>query len=139
MLYTIECALEVGDIREYASTLMCALIEKKTGSTLLFNLGDGSAMRLRCADMSTELLPNTVNGIPAQTTAGNAYLAAEVKNTRLRPNETVILFSDGMAEAFSRNGAFRNYLCAGDLRAADRELDAMQSGDDKSYIMYAFR
>lgn len=137
--YTLEQTFATNDIGAYSSTLAFALVDKKTGRAILFNLGDGAAFRVNSGRMFTEMMPKRQGGLPAQTTTSGAHRAAEVKRVRLRPGESLMLFSDGMTDAFTRNAPVMENVRSCDFRGIDREMEAINTDDDASYIAYRYR
>jgi len=136
VLYVIEKLCGTDDAAQYASTLAFALVEKKSGEALLFNLGDGAVLRTAYDSMDTEIQPRTFRGSPAQTTSRGAFRAAEVRRIRLHRGEEVILGSDGFISALEGSVGIADAIESGDHQRADMILETLDIFDDTSYIAY---
>ena len=73
ILYCLECnKSDACDISEYGSTFALVFMEKKTGRTVLVNLGDGAIISVTENGFSYLLKPKRYRGNPCLTTTKGA-------------------------------------------------------------------
>ena len=89
ILYYLECSKkEACDIREYGSTAALAYLEKKSGRTVLVNLGDGAVISVNEEGFSYLLKPKRYWGSPCLTTTKGAGKAIDIAVCTLRPGDS---------------------------------------------------
>ena len=98
ILYWIEQHKGKEDLTEYGSTFLLVLMEKKTGESVLVNLGDGAAISEKDHRLQYLMEPRRINGDTCLTTTKGAEQVMEIETKRIALGECVILGSDGFLE-----------------------------------------
>mgnify|MGYP003300636163 CR=1 FL=1 len=136
ILYWLECNTEQGkDIREYGSTFLMAFMEKKTGRTVLVNLGDGAIISVTEKGFYYLMKPKKIRGNPCLTTTKGASQAISIDIKNLSLGENIILCSDGFINQLS-NEDIVVVLNKYDLESVNNKLQMRDNADDCSYISF---
>lgn len=140
ILYCIECnKRETCDLKEYGSTFALVFLEKKTGRTVLVNLGDGAIMSVDEENKYSYLMrPKRYRGNPCLTTTKGATKAIEIDVVNISLGNTLFLCTDGFLEMLRDNDVadqFSNYDCEG----LNQVLLSKDNSDDCSYISFTRR
>ena len=98
ILYWIEQHKGKEDLTEYGSTFLLVLMEKKTGESVLVNLGDGAAISEKDHRLLYLMEPRRIIGDTCLTTTIGAEQVMEIETKRIALGECVILGSDGFLE-----------------------------------------
>lgn len=135
-----EAAQNGSDISDYASTVAFACADRKTGETLLLNLGDGAVFHASGLQVRPLLTPRRFCGDPCFTTADEAYKFAEIKKQRLSLGSSVLLCTDGFLHAVGLSdpgtGVMKGAMLSKDLSKLDSFLEHTNEPDDIGYIHY---
>ncbi len=102
ILYQIEKAAEREqcELTDYASTIMFVCADKLTGFAVCFNLGDGRVLMAdNRGESLTELRSYRSEAGCCQTTTQEAYRFVKAGRLELRAGESLMLCTDGFAEA----------------------------------------
>ncbi len=137
ILYYIECnKQETQSIREYGSTFMLAFMEKKTGRTVLINLGDGAVLSFdEEGKYFYRMKPKRYDGNPCLTTTEGAQKAIEVDVLNIPWGETLFLCTDGFLDMLN-NKKVANLLNHYDTKELNQILLSEENDDDCSYISF---
>lgn len=141
VLFYLETFMEryKEGIQEYASTLIAACIEKRTGKSILLNLGDGAVFSLCGAEIKTQLSPKRFCGQPYLTTRKDAYKAVEVNTIELSLGNAVLLCTDGFISALNsdmqNHDRMRQAIREQEFHRLDAELEQVCETDDFAYIV----
>lgn len=130
----LEAVAKQADLREFSSTLAFACIDKKTGRTVIGNLGDGSAI----AVLQDTFKPISGPGRPAHhlfvTTSKFAARAMSIQHLELSPGDSLLLGTDGFVHAALSMGSggtgIFEMLRDFDFRELDSFLDTFPEADD---------
>ena len=129
---------EGADVREYASTVAACFMDKKTGETLALGLGDSVCCRIRDNKTEQIIMPRRFHGHPCLVTTTGACKAMTVKLLETIVEDTLMLCTDGFADALNQDGAgigSIDYLIRqGDFKELNNRLDNLEIRDDCSYI-----
>lgn len=127
------------DLQNYASTIIGAVIEKKSGKSILFNLGDGTVFELGTYGMKICMPPKRHRGNPCLTTTKDAYKAVEIKRTDILMGEGLLLCTDGFTDIYNDGVATKKSLMGS---IASRRWDELKESlksikhvDDCSYVV----
>jgi len=139
ILYRLERnKAEDCDIREYGSTFALVYMEKKTGRTVLVNLGDGAVMSVTGDGFSYLLRPKRYRGNPCLTTTRGAGKAVEISVCNLALGDSVFVCSDGFLDQMSKEDV-ASLLESYDIEGLNRRLSSMENEDDCSFISFTRR
>lgn len=135
ILYCIENnKSENSDIREYGSTFALVFMEKKTGRTVLVNLGDGAIISVTKKGFSYLLKPKQYNGNPCLTTKG-AEKAIDISVCNLALGDSILICSDGFLDQITKEDV-ASLLNGYDIEGLNRKLSLIEIEDDCSYISF---
>jgi len=96
-------------LNSYASTLLFCLLDRKVGTMMLFNLGDGAIFSASGDTCKLALPPlNLGDNTCALTTTKGAYKTAQVKIMRIDPDNPVLLCTDGLYNLMKDRSAEAN-------------------------------
>ncbi len=132
-LETFKCGGE--DIHEYGSTFAMACMEKKTGKTVMVNLGDGAVFKSGGGSLLCQMKPKRFYGDPCLTTTEGAYRAMEAGCCRLSLGEGIFICSDGALDQIKTESVLCT-LKTGDTDTLKRVLEAADHFDDCSFIAF---
>ncbi len=105
ILYCLECCKEEErEIHDYGSTFALAFMEKKTGRTVIVNLGDSAILSVNEEGVLYRLKPKRYRGNPCLTTTRGSEKAMEIDVINLALGESLVLCSDGLLDLFGRPG-----------------------------------
>lgn len=136
ILYSLECnKSEACDIREYGSTFALVFMEKKTGRTVLVNLGDGAIVLVTENGFSYLLKPKRYRGNPCLTTTKGAEKAIDIAVCYLALGDSIFICSDGFLDQMTKSD-IASLLNSYDIEGLNRELSLVENDDDCSYISY---
>lgn len=136
ILYCLEYyKSEFCDIREYGSTFALAFMEKKTGRTVLVNLGDGAIISIAENGFSYLLRPKRYRGNPCLTTTKGAGKAIDVAICNLALGDSIFICSDGFLNQMTKEGV-ACLLNSYDIDSLNRTLSLIENDDDCSYISF---
>ena len=136
ILYCFECnKAESSDIREYGSTFALAFMEKKTGRTVLVNLGDGAVISVTERGLSYLLKPKRYRGNPCLTTTKGAKKAIDVAACNLALGDSILICSDGFLCQMAQDDIV-SLLDSYDMEGLNRKLSLVDNEDDCSYISF---
>lgn len=121
------------DVHEYGSTFCMALIDRRSGRTLVLNLGDGALIRVRGTGSRTVLRPRHYGSGPVLTTTDGGERAMEVKALYLQEGESLVLCSDGLLELRHSTDILEK-LVQMDFAGMEKCMREAKSADDCSYI-----
>lgn len=140
LLYCIECNKRAKcDLKEYGSTFTLAFMEKKTGRTVLVNLGHGAILSVdEERGFSYLMRPKKFRGNPCLTTTEGAQKAIEVDVLNIPLGRTLLLCTDGFLEML-RNDDVVDMLNNYDINGLNRVLLSKENVDDCSYISFTRR
>ena len=140
ILYCIECNKhEAYDLKEYGSTFALVFMEKKTGRTVLVNLGDGAIITADGENNYSFLLrPKRYRGNPCLTTTKGAERAIEVSVVNVSLGNMLLLCTDGFLEML-KNDDVVDRLNNSDFDGLNRVLLSKENSDDCSYISFTRR
>lgn len=136
ILYRLECnQVKENDFAEYGSTFMLAYMEKKTGRTVLINLGDGAIISANGNGFSYLMRPKKYFGNPCLTTTKGADKAIDIQVENLSLQDRIFLCSDGFLHLLDKGDAAA-MLNLYDLEVLNRQLQRTENPDDCSYISF---
>lgn len=136
ILYCLECNKTEGrDIREYGSTLAMAFMEKKTGRTVLVNLGHGAIISVTESGFSYLLRPKLYRGNPCLTTTKGAEKAIDIAVCNLALGDGILMCSDGFLDQMKKED-IASLLNSYDIDGLNRKLSLIENEDDCSYISF---
>lgn len=137
ILYCIECNIQDGcDLEEYGSTFALVFMEKKTGRTVLINLGDSAILSIdKENDYFYLMSPKRYMGCPCLTTTKDAYKAVEVRVMDLPFGDTLFLCTDGFLKML-KNSDVADKLVNYDFDGLNCLLNKKENNDDCSYISF---
>jgi len=140
ILYCIECnKRDTYDLRDYGSTLALIFMEKKTGRTVLVNLGDGAILSIDDEKKYSYLMrPKRYRGNPCLTTTKGAQKAIEIDVINVPLGNSLFLCSDGFLDMLKNNDVV-NLLNNYDIDRLNRILLSEENSDDCSYISFTRR
>ena len=140
ILYCIECnKRETCDLRDYGSTFALIFMEKKTGRTVLVNLGDGAILSIDDEKRYSYLMrPKRYRGNPCLTTMKGAQKAIEIDVINVPLGNSLFLCSDGFLDMLKNNDVV-NLLNNYDIDGLNRMLLSEENNDDCSYISFTRR
>lgn len=139
IMYYLEltAARENTHIKEYSSTLVFACIEKKTGRTIVGNLGDGSIFGFMQNALTQLSALARYTGTPFVTTSKYASKAMTVQYHDLSLGDCILLGSDGFSHGVRgiRGGEIHisEALKKFDFRELDGFLEVYPESDDCTY------
>ena len=123
------------DLTEYGSTFLLVLMEKKTGESVLINLGDGAAISEKDHRLRYLMEPRRINGDTCLTTTKSAEQVMEIKKKRIALGECVILGSDGFLEMTTDEQIYEA-LKERNPEQLNQKLQDAKNMDDCSYIAF---
>ena len=123
------------DLTEYGSTFLLVLMEKKTGESVLVNLGDGAAISEKDHRLQYLMEPRRINGDTCLTTTKGAEQVMEIETKRIALGECVILGSDGFLEMTTDEQIYEA-LKERNLEQLNQKLQDAKNMDDCSYIAF---
>ena len=123
------------DLTEYGSTFLLVLMEKKTGESVLINLGDGAAISEKDHRLRYLMEPRRINGDTCLTTTKGAEQVMEIETKRIALGECVILGSDGFLEMTTDEQIYEA-LKERNLEQLNQKLQDAKNMDDCSYIAF---
>lgn len=136
ILYCLECNKpEACDIREYGSTFALVFMEKKTGRTVLVNLGDGAIISVTENGFSYLLKPKWYRGNPCLTTTKGARKAIDIAVCNLALGDSILMCSDGFLDQMTKED-IASLLNSYDIEGLNRKLSLIENEDDCSYISF---
>lgn len=136
ILYCIECHMkEESDIWEYGSTFSLVFMEKKTGRTVLVNLGDGAIFKVTEQGISYLLKPKKFRGNPCLTTTEGAEKVIDIEVFHLALGESIVVCSDGFLKQLGKENVF-SMLTSYDIEKLNEQLNLLNNADDCSYISF---
>lgn len=136
ILYYLECNKTEGcDIREYGSTFAMVFMEKKTGRTVLVNLGDGAIISVTESGFSYLLKPKRYRGNPCLTTTKGAREAIDIAVCNLALGDSILMCSDGFLDQMAKED-IASLLNSYDIEGLKRKLSLIENEDDCSYISF---
>ena len=136
ILYYLECNKTEGcDIREYGSTFAMVFMEKKTGRTVLVNLGDGAIISVTESGFSYLLKPKRYRGNPCLTTTKGARKAIDRAVCNLALGDSILMCSDGFLDQMTKED-IASLLNSYDIEGLKRNLSLIENEDDCSYISF---
>lgn len=136
ILYYLECNITEGcDIREYGSTFSMVFMEKKTGRTVLVNLGDGAIMSVTETGLSYLLRPKRYRGNPCLTTTVGAGKVIDIVICNLSLGEGIFVCSDGFLNQMTKEN-ITSFLNSYDIEGLNHKLSLIENEDDCSYISF---
>jgi len=140
ILYCIECnKRDTCDLRDYGSTFALIFMEKKTGRTVLINLGDGAILSIDDEKKYSYLMrPKRYRGNPCLTTTKGAQKAIEIDVINVPLGNSLFLCSDGFLDMLKNNDVV-NLLNNYDIDGLNRILLSEENSDDCSYISFTRR
>lgn len=139
ILYCLEEEYGISgqELQEYGSTLLFACMDKRTGRTFLWNLGDGGIYGLTKGSMVTLLPPKRYRDAPCLTTTENARQAVESRVVNLTVGQSVLLCTDGMIGLLRSNLMFQKMgemLRDGRWEELDEKISRLTYHDDCGYV-----
>ena len=136
ILYCLECnKSKACDIREYGSTFALVFMEKKTGRTVLVNLGDGAIVSITENGFSYLLKPKRYRGNPCLTTTRGAEKAIDIAVCNLALGDSILMCSDGFLDQMEKED-IASLLNSYDVEGLSRKLSLLENEDDCSYISF---
>lgn len=136
ILYHIECnKSEDCDIREYGSTAALAFMEKKSGRTVLANLGDGAVISVTEEGFSYLLKPKRYGGSPCLTTTRGVEKAIDIAVRNLPLGDSIFICSNGFLDQMIKEN-IAILLNSYDMDGLNRKLSVIENEDDCSYISF---
>lgn len=138
--YYLELAslAETADIKEFSSTLAFACIEKKTGRTVVGNLGDSSIIGFLQNTTKLLFVPTRHTNKPSVTTSKYANKAMVIRYYDLSLGDCILLGSDGFSHAspaIDRSGiSISEVLEKFEFSELDRYLEEYPEADDCTYV-----
>ena len=140
ILYCIESnKRDTCDLKDYGSTFALIFMEKKTGRTVLVNLGDGAILSIDDEKKYSYLMrPKRYGGNPCLTTTKGAQKAIEIDVINVPLGNTLFLCSDGFLDMLKNNDVV-NLLNNYDVDGLNRILLSEENSDDCSYISFTRR
>ena len=136
ILYCLECNKTDGcDIREYGSTFAMVFMEKKTGRTVLVNLGDGAIISVTENGFSYLLKPKRYRGNPCLTTTKGAGKAIDIAVCNLALGDSILMCSDGFLDQMAKED-IASLLNSYDIEGLNHKLSLIENEDDCSYISF---
>lgn len=136
LLYGLECNVPKNcDIKEYGSTFALVFMEKKTGRTVLVNLGDGAIISITEKGFSYLLRPKRYRGNPCLTTTKGAEKAIDIKVCDFSLGDSVLICSDGFLEQMPKED-IASLLNSYDIEGLNCKLSLIENKDDCSYITF---
>ena len=135
ILYWIEQHKGKEDLTEYGSTFLLVLMEKKTGESVLVNLGDGAAISEKDHRLQYLMEPRRINGDTCLTTTKGAEQVMEIETKRIALGECVILGSDGFLEMTTDEQIYEA-LKERKLEQLNQKVQDAKNMDDCSYIAF---
>lgn len=137
ILYYIECnKRDTCDLKEYGSTFALVFLEKKSGRTVLVNLGDGAVLSVDEENEYSYLMrPKRYRGNPCLTTTKGAQKAMDIDVVNIPLGNTLFLCTDGFLEML-KNDAVVDRLKNSDYDALNGILFLKDNNDDCSYISF---
>lgn len=134
ILYWVErYKREEEDIHDYGSTFILAFMEKKTGRTVLINLGDGAIFSVKDQKSICVMKPERYRGHPGLTTTNGVYRLMRVAVRNVALGESVLLCSDGFLDLLNRGSGLEVPDLSG-LELLENKMMGMENKDDCSYI-----
>lgn len=118
-------------MQDYASTLAFALLHKKSGTVIIYSLGDSTAIIGSTNGTETVCRQESRNKPICTTATENGYTKAHISRHTLKKNDTVLLLTDGGAEAAEEiiaNGSFT------DEEILINAFETASVSDDHSFI-----
>lgn len=140
VLYYLELSAsrEKAQIKEFSSTLVFACMEKKTGRTVVGNLGDGCVIGFVSNTVKTLSAPTGYANKPFVTTSKCANKAMTVQYYDLSIGDCILLGSDGFAHAslaMERSGIrMAEGLEKFEFGKIDSYLEEHPEADDCTYV-----
>ena len=136
ILFYLECNKEEAcDLKEYGSTFALAYMEKKTGRTVLVNLGDGAVFSGTENGFSYILKPKRYRGNPCLTTTLGAGKAIEIAVCNLALGDRILMCSDGFLDQMMKED-IASLLHSYDIEGLNCKLSLIENEDDCSYISF---
>ncbi len=137
ILYFLEYFKEKEyPLEEYGSTFSMAFMDKRTGRTVLINLGDGAILLInRNGEVSWLLKQKRFFGNPCLTTTKKAFKAVDIKILDIVYGERLLLCSDGFLDQFKNEKVF-SATAHFDPKILNDELNNKTNMDDCSYISF---
>lgn len=137
ILYCIECnKRDTCDLKEYGSTFAFVFLEKKSGRTVLVNLGDGAILSGNEENGYSYLMrPKRYRGNPCLTTTKGAQKAIDIDAVNVPLGNTLFLCTDGFLEML-KDDEVVNRLKSFDYDALNSMLLSKENNDDCSYISF---
>lgn len=136
ILYCLECnKLKTCDIREYGSTFALVYMEKKTGRTVLVNLGDGAIISITENGFSYLLKPKRYGGNACLTTTKGAEKAIDIAVCNLALGDSIFICSDGFLDQMTKED-IASLLNSYNIEGLNRKLSLIENEDDCSYISF---
>lgn len=136
ILYCLECnKSDACDIREYGSTFALVFMEKKTGRTVLVNLGDGAIISVTENGFAYLLKPKCYRGNPCLTTTKGAGKAIDIVVCNLALGDSILIGSDGFLDQIKKEGII-SFLNSYDIDGLNQKLSLIENEDDCSYISF---
>lgn len=142
ILYFIETeTFQKGtDIADYASTVIFACTDNKTGEMLLFNLGDGAIYHSSELKTREALAPKRYCENPFLTTTDGAYEHAQIQKQFICLCDCILLCTDGFLHAVGASASGSDLLQKAMQNQEFSELDDFLNNadepDDIGYIHY---
>lgn len=125
-------------VEEYASTLSCALLDRRTGRLMTLNLGDGLIAGVRGGKMKILAAPDDSSRGCCGTTTRGAELWTDVSILDARDLDAVFVCSDGAWKALFDGGrinpAAETLLREENCAALAEYLRRTETFDDCSFI-----
>lgn len=140
VMYFLET--ETGErgmnLQSYASTILGAAVERKSGRAFLLNLGDGTAFEVGTLGMKICVPPKRYRGCPCLTTTKDAYRLAEIRRAEIMVGEGLLLCTDGFTDVYNSRNTIRESLMESlsnyrwdELK---KKLESINNMDDCSYV-----
>ena len=110
-------------------------MEKKTGRTVLVNLGDGAIISVTESSFSYLLKPKRYRGNPCLTTTKGAGKAIEIAVCNLALGDSILMCSDGFLDQIAKED-IASLLNSYDIEGLNHKLSMIENEDDCSYISF---
>lgn len=136
ILYFLEQRIPQNeDIAEYGSTFSLAYMDKKTGRTVLVNLGDSAVIQTSDKGCSILSEPKRHHGSPCLTTTIGAENYVRAYEYSCPYGYSIMLCSDGFwTQLISTE--LTDLLNNNDLKNMEKLLSELETEDDCSYISF---
>ncbi|MGN0534276.1 MAG: protein phosphatase 2C domain-containing protein [Eubacterium sp.] len=128
------------DLYSYAATLVFCCIDKVANKLLLFNLGDGAVFEYLGDEhkaVKPILPPKRIEKkYTPLVTSDNAYRVADVKIIDAKPNQSILICSDGTLKEF--NSAIDENVeldVENNCENLSRKINASNNFDDCSFVL----